>query len=64
MKTNLLFELELPYLQTEYNVLKALAVNVENLGHSTFRWIFRINDISKVVKTLGKTFKFSDEDVK
>lgn len=54
MKAHITFSIELPYVQTEYSLLKGMAVEVKNLGHSRFLWTFRAEDIEKVIKTLGK----------
>jgi hypothetical protein len=58
MKTNILFQLKLPYLKTEYSILKPLAITIQNLGKSTFLWTFKAEQIQDVIRALGKPIEF------
>ena len=55
----LCFSLELPYLLTEYEKLKQIAISVTNLGQGKFLWVFNTGNIEEVIALTGKQISFS-----
>lgn len=64
MKANLIVAIELPYMVTEYDILKEIAVNHISIGHSKSLWFFRSKHLPLVIKTLGKSIEIEEKDIK
>jgi len=63
MKADLRFSMSLPYMITEYEALKKLAVGLISTSEG-YEWTFKVKDVEKVVKVLGKKVVFDEQDAK
>ena len=60
----LTFSIEIPYVHTEFQALKKLAIYYDSVENQKYQWVFHLRDIPQIVGILGRTIEFPDEEIR